>query len=1056
MAFHGLFIGVDRYEHPMVTQLSCAVRDATALHALFADNFGGDPVLLIDTAATRDTVVGELRALATAAAGDVVVIAFSGHGSATHELLPVNVDPFHLAHTALPLDELTELVEAIPARTVVCILDCCFSGGAGAKVLSLPIAARAAMSTEQRLARIAGEGRMILTASAADQPAWEDPRAGHGLLTKALIDVLLGTDTAAGAGAVESVGVYGLLARAVAVVTAGAGVFGATQTPTLRGRIDGELRWPTFSPGERCRRLFPERHRAPVTGELASLLPHGIPAPVVEAWRGHIPALNDLQQAAINEVGLLTGEHVLVSAPTSSGKTLLGELVAAQAAGRGQRTVFLLSTKALVNDKYAAFTETYTPLGLRVRRATGEIDDDVADIVAGRFDLALFTYEKFAGLALSAPHLLHTVAAVVVDEVQTLVDAGRGANLEFLLTLLRAQRARGVEPQLLALSAVLGDLAGLPDWLGAKLLISDHRPVPLREGVLRPDGTWRYRDQAGDEHAEQRLRLGYVTRAQDMLIPLVRQLVAEGKQVLVFRNSRGATRGCASYLAQALGLPPATEGLGALPAGDPSGATAVLRRCLTGGVAFHNAELGREEKLAIERAFRAPGSGLRVIVATTTLAQGVNTPAEAVVVVELDHPAGRISHPYTTAEYKNIVGRAGRLGLAAAGESYLLVGGPVAEQQLWRRYLTGTPETVTSQLLRGADVATLILRVLAAGESFTAAAAGPASSAGLSADGVADFLSLSFAAHQARLAGERVLTAGEVADVVDELASAGLIATQSDGALALTDLGRLAGGGVVGARGVLTLARALAGVPVATFSHPISGPATVLAAAQLTPELDSVYISVNGRGVAREIQTFYGELHRQGARVAGSLRQAPERNAAARAKKAVACLLWTHGVPRAQIDEALTRHEREQHAAGTAQAVTARTADVLPVVVEVARLTHPDLSPDTLTALTDDLPVRLELGVPASCARLGRHFGQALPRSGYLRLNDAALTLPEQLLTAGTDAVAAVLAADLGPAAADVADRLLQWAADQDESEPPSLAELMPGADHQHPAQAGG
>src|SRR4051812_13946909 len=109
-------------------------------------------------------------------------------------------------------------------------------------------------------------------------------------------------------------------------------------------------------------------------------------------------------------------------------------------------------------------------------------------------------------MVLAAPHLLRLVTAVVVDEVQTLVGAGRGANLEFLLTLIRSQRARGVEPQLIALSAVLGDVGGLDDWLGARLLVHDERPVPLREGVLRPDGTWRFVDDTGAEQAERRVQ----------------------------------------------------------------------------------------------------------------------------------------------------------------------------------------------------------------------------------------------------------------------------------------------------------------------------------------------------------------------------------------------------------------------------------------------------------------------------------------------------------------------------------------------------------------------
>ena len=59
----------------------------------------------------------------------------------------------------------------------------------------------------------------------------------------------------------------------------------------------------------------------------------------------------------------------------------------------------------------------------------------------------------------------------------------------------------------------------------------------------------------------------------------------------------------------------------------------------------------------------AQAKELRVLAATTTLAMGVNTPAEAVVIAGLLHP-GPESEPYSIAEYKNIVGRAGRLGFA--------------------------------------------------------------------------------------------------------------------------------------------------------------------------------------------------------------------------------------------------------------------------------------------------------------------------------------------------------------------------------------------------------
>jgi helicase len=60
-------------------------------------------------------------------------------------------------------------------------------------------------------------------------------------------------------------------------------------------------------------------------------------------------------------------------------------------------------------------------------------------------------------------------------------------------------------------------------------------------------------------------------------------------------------------------------------------------------------------------AFRGPGSALKVIVAAPTLAMGVITPAAAVAIVGLTHP-GPVPAPYTVAEYKNMVGRADRLG----------------------------------------------------------------------------------------------------------------------------------------------------------------------------------------------------------------------------------------------------------------------------------------------------------------------------------------------------------------------------------------------------------
>jgi helicase len=147
----------------------------------------------------------------------------------------------------------------------------------------------------------------------------------------------------------------------------------------------------------------------------------------------------------------------------------------------------LLPLKALVNDKYEYFNRTYGNQ-FKVIRATGDYGDEISDLYAGQYDLALLTYEKFLSLVIGTPFLMRGISLVVVDEAQNISDPGRGAALEFLLTLVRSGHARGGAPQVIALSAVIGSTNGLERWLGADLLSSQERPIPLRESIIDP--TW--------------------------------------------------------------------------------------------------------------------------------------------------------------------------------------------------------------------------------------------------------------------------------------------------------------------------------------------------------------------------------------------------------------------------------------------------------------------------------------------------------------------------------------------------------------------------------------
>ena len=392
MTFKGLFIGIDRYASLGVNWLTCAGRDATALHALFTDSLGGETVLLTDGQATVASIQERFEQLATCHPGDVVVIAFSGHGTETHELVTHDTDPYNLAATTIPLTTLGEWCARIPARRLLIVLDCCFSGGMGAKALQVEGLPRDIQSVDARLNQISGHGRVILTASGPTEKAWESPRLGHGLLTLHLLEGLRGPEEIRQG---DRIGLLRLLDYVGRRVIDAASLIRREQHPAIRGTFDGEFTWPVLSPGAIFRAAFPDRGNPVATAEISSLANFGFPSAVIEAWAGEIPSLNQLQLDAINEYGILRGEHIVASAPTSSGKTMLGELAAVRGALDRRRALFLMPLKALVNDKLLQFQRVYGPFGIRTFEATGETDD-ITPLLRGQYDIALLTYEKFS------------------------------------------------------------------------------------------------------------------------------------------------------------------------------------------------------------------------------------------------------------------------------------------------------------------------------------------------------------------------------------------------------------------------------------------------------------------------------------------------------------------------------------------------------------------------------------------------------------------------------------------------------------------------------------
>jgi len=583
-----------------------------------------------------------------------------------------------------------------------------------------------------------------------------------------------------------------------------------------------------------------------------------------------------------------------------------------------------------------------------------------------------------------------------------IADAHRGANLEFILTLIRMRRRQGIEPQVICLSAVIGDTNGLEGWLGGRLLRRHERPVPLREGLLLGDGRFRYIDpDTGEEKVEGVTHRIYGKgSSQDWIIPLVQKLVSNGQQVIVFRETKGDARGCANYLAGALGLPPAAEALTQMPAGDPSQASADLRNALGRGVAFHNADLEREERRIIEEEFRRPASGLRVIAATTTLAMGVNTPASSVVIAGLTHPGDQ---PYSVAEYKNLVGRAGRLGFAENGASYLLALDPRAEFDMWQRYVTAAPEDLASRFLaEGTDPRSLIVRVLVS--------VGRAARDGITSDEIIAFLESSFGAYQAQRshAGWQWDRA-DLMVALDNLTRHGLITINPSNAYQMTALGRLAGETATEVGSIIRLVDCLRGLLMDAITDP-----ALIAATQSTVELDQVLFPINKKSTQKEPQLWQNELRQQGIVqwLLGALSKdiSDQHQPTLRAKKAVGCLLFISGRAMNEIERVLTQFGGTfGGAAGPIRAVAGRTSDLLPVAARIAEILNPTLD---LSDRVGRLTLRLTYGIPSAACDLAREVGAGFLRGDYTRLATQNFCEPDRIATATDEDLLACLDMD--------------------------------------------
>ncbi len=398
-----------------------------------------------------------------------------------------------------------------------------------------------------------------------------------------------------------------------------------------------------------------------------------------------IKCLYPVQVSALQK-GVEDGKNLLIAAPTASGKTLIAMLSIASSLERDKgKAFYTVPLKSIAFEKYKDF-RVFEKLGYSVKVSVGDYEKGFP-----RADIIISTYEKLDSTLRNSPSLLKEMSILVVDEIHFVGDPERGPLLE---TLLAKILTLSKEVQIVALSATVPNAEAIAKWLSAEPVISNWRPVPLKEGIYDERESKIIFSDNSTKKISKPTSLPY--------IDLVKDINDEGGYALVFVQSRKKSMQMAKQASKYAKKFNFDEKLAKEYAKEIMSSSAPrflkeeLSSLVLSGISYHHAGLTNDLRMIIEDAFR--NGALAAIYATPTLAAGVNLPARRVVVAEYYRYESGYRRPISVSEYKQLAGRAGRPGLDKYGEAIIIVSPTDHPEDVMKYYILGKPEEVKSRL----------------------------------------------------------------------------------------------------------------------------------------------------------------------------------------------------------------------------------------------------------------------------------------------------------------------------------------------------------------------
>ncbi|KAJ3405457.1 activating signal cointegrator 1 complex subunit [Chytriomyces hyalinus] len=418
--------------------------------------------------------------------------------------------------------------------------------------------------------------------------------------------------------------------------------------------------------------ILPTMQRSPHT-DLLNLQPLPVSAlqnPVLEEiCKRRFDYFNPVQTQIFHTL-YKTDNNALIGAPTGSGKTVAAEL-AVWAAFRDfpkSKVVYIAPLKALVRERMQDWRARLAgPMNRKIVELTGDVTPDLKTIQSS--DIIITTPEKWDGISRNwqTRSYVSSVSLVIIDEIH-LLGGDRGPILEVIVSRMNyisAQTKRKI--RIVGLSTALANATDLGDWLHIKdegLFNFRHsvRPVPLEVHI----------DGFAGKH--------YCPRMMSMNKPTYAAILTHSpkKPVIVFVSSRRQTRLTAQDLIAFCGLEDNPKRFLHMPEEDlepliENIKDQSLKLSLQFGIGLHHAGLIEPDRKVSEELF--VNGKIQILIATSTLAWGVNYPAHLVVVKGTEFydakTKGYVDFPIT--DVLQMMGRAGRPQFDDSGVARILV-----------------------------------------------------------------------------------------------------------------------------------------------------------------------------------------------------------------------------------------------------------------------------------------------------------------------------------------------------------------------------------------------